>query len=111
MKILFHINSLGRGGAERVVSILANQFAKDGNDVLVATQWYAEDEYPLSESVRRIPVGLTDADDKKGRVGKAVARLSRLRRCIRTEQPDVVISFCNKANFRSATASSEARSR
>ncbi len=102
MKILFHINSLGRGGAEHVVSILADNFAAQGNDVVIATQWQAEDEYPVGEKVRRIPVGMTEADAGKNRMQIALLRLKRLRDCIRKEQPDIVISFCNKANFRSA---------
>ncbi|MBQ6886393.1 MAG: glycosyltransferase [Lachnospiraceae bacterium] len=102
MKILFHLNSMGRGGAERVVSILARAFAEKGDEVIVATQWYSENEYELGEKVRRISVGLTEADEKCGRVKRAWIRLWRLRDCIRQERPDLVISFCNKANFRSA---------
>ena len=32
-KILFHINSMGKGGAERVVSVLSGCFAEDGYEV------------------------------------------------------------------------------
>ena len=34
MKIAFHLNCLEQGGAERVVSNLANQFAEDGDEVI-----------------------------------------------------------------------------
>ena len=102
MKILFHLNSMGRGGAERVVSILSKSFADRGDEVVVATQWYSENEYELGEKVRRISVGLTEEDEKQGRLKRAWIRLWRLRNCIKKESPDLVISFCNKANFRSA---------
>ncbi len=102
MKILFHLNSLGRGGAERVVSVLSRSFAKKGYDVVVATQWVAKNEYELHENVRRVSVGLTEKDEKRGRIYRAVKRLFSLRDCIKREKPDLVISFCNKANFRSA---------
>ena len=36
-KILFHINSLGKGGAERVVSVLSRYFAQDGYEVVIVT--------------------------------------------------------------------------
>ena len=39
-KIAFHLNSLQQGGAERVVSNLANRFAKEGYEVVIATEWY-----------------------------------------------------------------------
>lgn len=102
MKILFHINSMGRGGAERVVSILSKRFAEQGHEVIVATQWIAENEYSLASQVRRISVGLTQEDASKNRIQKAFCRLFRLRTCITKEKPDLVISFCSKANFRSA---------
>lgn len=103
-KILFHINSMGKGGAERVVSVLSRYFAEDGCEVLVTTQWQEREEYPLSDKVRRISVGLTAKDERRSRVYKAWKRLWNYRRCIRREKPDLVISFCAKANFRSVYA-------
>ena len=99
-KIVFHINSLGKGGAEHVVSMLSGFFAGDGYEVLVITLWKAEEEYALSEGVRRINLG--DMDGQTGRWKRAVDRLTSLRRVIQKEKPSVVISFCNKANFRSS---------
>lgn len=104
MKILFHINSMGRGGAERVVSILSHAFIQKGHEVILTTQWYSENEYETDKRVRRISVGLMDNDMNRNRLFKAWLRFARLRKCIREEKPDLVISFCNKANFRSAFA-------
>ena len=36
-KLLFHINSMGKGGAEKVVSVLSERFAKYGYETVVAT--------------------------------------------------------------------------
>ena len=68
MKIAFHLNCLERGGAERVASILAGRFAKDGQDVTMATEWTGADEFTLDPGVRRVHVGLTAADEKKNRL-------------------------------------------
>lgn len=102
MKILFHINCLGRGGAERVVSVLSDYFAKDGNTVVVTTLWQDLEEYPLNKAVRRISVGLKAGEQNKGRIYKLLARFFRLRKAIKTEKPDIVVSFCASANFRCA---------
>lgn len=103
-KIIFHINSMGKGGAERVVSILTEYFAKDGYDVLVATLWRAEEEYALDGSVKRINLGDAWQDQRMGRLERAVRRFLDLRKLLIREKPDLVISFCNKANFRCAYA-------
>lgn len=91
---------MGRGGAERVVSILSSDFASRGNKVSIATEWEDKDEYPLDKRVKRIHAGLRASDEKKGRAAKIVLRYLRLYGCIKKEKPDIVISFCNKANFR-----------
>ena len=57
-KILFHINSLGKGGAERVVSVLSRYFAQDGYEVVIVTLWRAGEEYALSGAVKRIGCAL-----------------------------------------------------
>ncbi len=95
---------MGRGGAERVVSVLSKYFVQRGNDVVIATMWFSENEYQLDSRVRRVSVGLTLDEEVKGRIYKALARLRHLRGCIKREKPDIVISFCAKANFRSAFA-------
>ena len=43
IKIAFHLNTLTHGGAERVVTNLANRFAAEGYQVFVATEWTDED--------------------------------------------------------------------
>lgn len=103
-KILFHINSLGKGGAERVVSVLSQYFAEDGYQVVIVTLWRAGEEYELSKAVRRIDLGELAAGRLGGRRLLALRRFTDLRSVIRREQPGIVISFCVKANFRSAFA-------
>ncbi len=103
-KILFHLNCLERGGAERVVSNLANQFAKEGCEVIVATQWEGKEEYSLDERVRRVHVGLKESDEKRSRLSKAIRRFVYLRKLIMKERPDVTVAFARKAIFRALAA-------
>ncbi|WP_026506861.1 glycosyltransferase [Butyrivibrio sp. MC2013] len=104
MKIAFHINSLGLGGAERVVAGLAERFSSMGDDIVLATEWQADEEYRVSDKVRRVDVGLTADDDKKGRLGRYLARIRHLKDFIRDEKPDVLIAFMHGSIYRSLMA-------
>ena len=88
MKIAFHLNCLEQGGAERVVSNLANQFAEDGDEVYILTEWKAENEFRISDKVKRVHVGLRPEDDKKGRITKFLLRIRYLHRFMKQEKPD-----------------------
>ncbi len=103
-KILFHLNCLEQGGAERVVSNLANQFAGEKYEVIVATEWQGENEFSLDPRVRRIHAGLTPADEKKNRAVKVLLRAKYLRQVIKREAPDIVIAFAHKAIYRALAA-------
>ena len=104
-KIMFHLNCLERGGAERVVTNLSNQFCKEGDEIIVATQWFGEEEFELSPGVRRIHVGLKESDTKKNAIIKAILRVRYLRELIREEKPDAVVAFAYKAIYRTLIAS------
>ena len=103
-KVMFHINSLGKGGAERVVSLLANEFVKDKVEVVIATEWYSEEEYDLEHQVRRIHAGLSEVQEKDSRIAKQWYRIWNLRKVLLQEKPDVILSFCVKANYRAMMA-------
>ena len=85
-KIAFHLNSLQQGGAERVVSNLANRFAKEGYEVVIATEWYGTDEFALDQKVRRVHVGLTKEDENRSRISKMLRRIWYLRRAACSRQ-------------------------
>lgn len=104
-KILCHINSLGKGGAERVMSNLINMFVEDDIEIVLATEWFAEDEYSISDKVRRIHVGLTEEEQSNSRIQKLVCRFTDLRKCIQEEKPDIVLAFSKNANYRAILAS------
>lgn len=103
-KLMIHINSLGKGGAERVASMLASCFAGDGIEVVVATTWQEEEEYGIHEKVRRVHAGLSLKEEKYGRLHKLWLRSENLRRVVKKEKPDLILSFCVKANYRAVQA-------
>lgn len=103
-KIVFHLNCLEQGGAERVVSNLANQFSLEGYEVVVATEWQGQNEFTLEKAVRRVHVGLRAEDENKSRLVKVWLRIKYLRRFLKEERPDAAIAFAHKANYRMLTA-------
>ena len=103
-KIVFHLNCLERGGAERVVTNLSGQFAEHGYEVYIATEWQGEDEYETNPKVKRVHVGLTEEQAKKGRASMFFARIANLRKFLKEVNPDIVIAFARKANYRALTA-------
>ena len=103
-KIAFHLNSLQQGGAERVVSNLANRFAKEGYEVVIATEWYGTDEFALDQKVRRVHVGLTKGDENRSRISKMLRRIWYLRRFMKKEKPDVVVAFTRGVLYRALAA-------
>lgn len=103
-KIVFHLNCLEQGGAERVVTNLANRFAKEGYQVIIATEWYGENEFRIDDSVRRVHVGLRDGDEKKHRLIQFLLRVKYLRQFLKKEKPDILIPFARKALYRGLMA-------
>ncbi len=102
--IAFHLNCLCQGGAERVVSNLANQFAKEGYKVYVATEWYDKDEFELDPRVTRVHVGLREDDEKKNRIVKFLLRVKYLKEFVKNYKPDVLVAFAHRANYRALMA-------
>lgn len=103
-KILFHINSLGKGGAERVIINLSEEMAALGKQCVIATIWKDKDEYPLSDTVRRIDVGVGQRESEYSRSELRNERKRLLKEAILKEKPDVIISFCRNANYRAILA-------
>lgn len=101
MKVTLVIYGLGGGGAERVMSIVANYWIGQGWDVtlimLVApTQ---PSFYKLDPRIRLKPLGIAgDSANLLAAVGNTWQRIKTLRREIIASQPDVVISFMNSVN-------------
>ena len=103
-KIVFHLNCLEQGGAERVVTNLANRFAKEGYQVIIATEWYGENEFQIDSEVRRVHVGLREGDEKKHHLLQFLLRVKYLRKFLKQEKPDILIPFARKALYRGLMA-------
>lgn len=96
--ILFYINQIYDGGAERVIVTLANLFAEDGCRSILLTSFRHSGEYDLSEKVHRISV---EGEEKKdGRLRKNFRRITFLRKAVLEYHPDIVVSFMSESIVR-----------
>lgn len=102
MRILFLVGSLRMGGAERVVSRLANYWSQKGFEVCVATvREEASDFYKLEPQISRVAFDLGySVRYKHQRYIKYFKTIYATGKVIRGFKPDVVISFVTGMNFR-----------
>lgn len=102
MKLVLVISSLGGGGAERVMALLANEWVVRGNEVtLITLASYRRDSYPLDPAVRRIALDVAGKSHHLfAALGNNFVRIHALRRAIVASRPDAVISFVAESNVR-----------
>lgn len=93
MRILIVITGLGVGGAERMVTNLADRFVAEGHQVVVVTLHGSAELCPSDDEVRMLGLGMTKSPCS------IVASLARLRRLIKEFAPDVVNSHLVHANL------------
>lgn len=110
MRIAFVIPSLGAGGAERVASLLANEWSANGQEVTLVT-FDAPGTEPFFALHPGIALrGLSVPAEPRGLLGKLstnAARVSRLRSVLREIDPDAVVAFMTEANVIALWASQE----
>ena len=101
MRIAFVIPNLGAGGAERVASLLCNEWAAQGHAVTAITfdAAGAGGFYRLDESVALRQI---DAVNRRAnpvwRVATNLRRRSRLSAILRALAPEVIVAFTTEAN-------------
>lgn len=93
-KITFILGSMGRGGAERVISILSDYYAQKGYQTDIIVLLKNEVGYRLHETTRIIDFS-----------GKTMSRLKRvpfwiksIKKYVKENKPDVIISFAARIN-------------
>lgn len=95
MKVIFVIPSMAGGGAERVISILANEFVKAGNEVSIAMFAGNTCVYSMEKKVKLIQTG-----EKTGKsFAKRILRIRNLRNCFKENKDAVIVSFGPDAAF------------
>jgi GalNAc-alpha-(1->4)-GalNAc-alpha-(1->3)-diNAcBac-PP-undecaprenol alpha-1,4-N-acetyl-D-galactosaminyltransferase len=101
MKITLVIYAMGLGGAQRVMSILANYWATHGWDVTLITLSgnSRPSFYHLEASVKQVQLGIIgDSPSPLTLLLTAWQRMGVLRKAIIVSKPDAIVSFLNTVN-------------
>lgn len=107
MRLLFLIYSLGGGGAERVITNLANYWVEKGWEITIVTLApQAEDSYGLSAGVKRIELGLAgESGGNLTGLARNLCRIFAIRRILQRTQPDIALGVMAHASVLLALAS------
>ena len=91
MRLLFCLGSMTKGGAERVVANLSNDFV-NSNDVSIVVTPPDKSMYELNEKIQYFT--LDNYGEKRGNIFyRTLKRIHRIRKIIKSEKPDIILSF------------------
>jgi glycosyltransferase involved in cell wall biosynthesis len=96
MKLLVVIPSMQRGGAERVVSLLCREWARN-HEVILAIFDASAQAYEIKAKI--IDLRASSASGIMRKLVNPILRTKRLARLIGREHPDRIFSFMESANF------------
>jgi glycosyltransferase involved in cell wall biosynthesis len=106
------VSTLGPGGAERVVTTLANAWTLRGQRVTLLTldDGTRRPFYPLDLRIRHVPLGLRGVSQHwtEGLI-RNLRRVWTLRGAIRASRPDAVLSFTDTTNVLTLCAAGGSR--
>lgn len=108
-KYILYIDSMQKGGAQRVMSIIAEYLDKRDEVILVndIVPVPGIPEYSVDDKIRRV---FLDEGNEKRR-NKNLHRVTRFRKLIKQERPDAVLSFLGPPNLRLLVAAIGLRTR
>lgn len=92
-KIMFVCNGLGSGGAERVITILANQLIKKDYSIFILAFIKSDQEYELNEKIKVIYEQLS------GGVLNKLERVTAIRRYAKLFDINTVVAFSHYINM------------
>ncbi len=103
MNIFLIISSLSdSGGAERIMSIMANYWANKGWNITLTTfdDGNKPPFYKLSPKIKHVPLDIAqDSSNIFEGIYNNYARIKRLKQYFKANNPDVIISFIDSVNI------------
>lgn len=102
MHLALIISSLSSGGAERVLSDLANHWTSQGHEVSLATLAHPDTKpfYPLDPAIRLIQLNQSQSEISLWtRLRNILRRVRVLRKTLKALNPNVILSFVDVMNL------------
>lgn len=99
-KVLFYIDMMGHGGAQRVMWVLMHRFLQYGVQVILVNDFElanGQAQYSVSDKISRLYLRKSLHGNP---ILKNIERVYNLRNIVKTESPDVVVSFLGRPNER-----------
>lgn len=99
-KILMYIDMMSHGGAQQVMRNLADHFATEKIEVVLVNDFRLDEneaQYQLNKNIKRLYLRHTNSGNV---VVKNFERVAALRRIVKKEMPDIVLSFLGRPNQR-----------
>lgn len=95
-KVVFFTGAMARGGAERVISIISNHLAKKGwNVTIILLLKNIANGYELDKSIKIVSLEL---ENNRFRLAQILHDVVEIRKFLKREKPDVVVSFMRASN-------------
>ena len=104
-RIAVVVSAMNLGGAQTVVSILSSRWADLGHNVTIICTFSGEKDlhYKINNRINLIYLD-QDADFAKRKWLNLFSKLIKLRKAIKKNEPDIVVSFLTRVNIASAAA-------
>ena len=102
-KALLYIDSMQKGGAQRVMSVLGKYLCDEEVTTILVNDIEPQkekEEYPIDVRIWRF---FLDKYNTKGKI-RNLNRVKKLRKIVKTENPDVILSFMGPPNYRMLVA-------
>lgn len=99
-KIILYIDTMYRGGAQRVMANIANYLVDNGWDVILVNDFEPDKnvmQYQVSEKIRILYLR---KELKGNKIAKNIERLIALRHIVKIESPYIILSFLGRPNKR-----------
>jgi GalNAc-alpha-(1->4)-GalNAc-alpha-(1->3)-diNAcBac-PP-undecaprenol alpha-1,4-N-acetyl-D-galactosaminyltransferase len=105
VKIAFIISSLDSGGAERVLSLMANYWAQKNHRIIIIILGNSKPFYSLEDEIQIEPLSLLkNSVSVFNAIANNIERIKVIRKRLIKIDPDIVISFMTETNIISTIA-------
>ncbi len=99
MKIVIFIISLNKGGAERVITNLCNEYLTQEHQITIITCIKARPQYPLDQRIRHICLDEKIGDETQNQIKRFIKRRRRLKRILENLEMDVMLNMLPEPSF------------